>query len=269
MEYIISAILLGLAGSFHCAGMCGPIAVALPLVGDNWGQKVLGGLFYNIGRTVTYGLMGIVFGFVGQGLEMVGFQQWVSIIMGIIMIASVAFPTMFKNQYSLDRSMFKFVQRLKNALKNLFTRRSYKGLFLIGFVNGFLPCGLVYVALAGAIGTGDVLAGMLFMIIFGLGTSPMMLGISLIGNMASARIRNKVNKFIPVVVVVVGIFFILSGLNLGIPLISPKKEKIEQKFQKSLEKNKKEQHKQTDTDTLNTEKGNCQHIPDIREFMRA
>ncbi len=237
MGVILSGLFLGLMGSFHCAGMCGPIAIALPLQGDNWFQKAFGGILYNIGRTVTYAAMGAVFGLVGEGLQLVGFQQWVSVIMGVLMIASVLFPKLFKNQYDLDKSMFSFVTKLKKALQNLFQKKSYKTLFLIGILNGFLPCGLVYIALAGAIGTGDLIYSILFMTLFGLGTLPMLLGISLLGNMASVKLRSKVNKFIPAVVIFVGVIFILSGLNLGIPFFSPKKENLDNKFKKELLKN--------------------------------
>jgi len=247
MGIIFSGLILGLMGSLHCAGMCGPIAIALPLRGDNNFQKVFGGILYNLGRTVTYAVIGAVFGLLGQGLEMVGFQQWVAIVMGSLMILSVLFPAMFKNQYSLSNSSFSLITKLKEALKKLFTKRSYKALFLIGILNGYLPCGLVYIAVAGAIGTSNVLYGTLFMILFGLGTLPMLLFISLLGNLASVKFRNRINKFIPVVVVFVGIMFILSGLNLGIPFFSPKKEKINKKFQKELKKqeDKSDQSKST------------------------
>lgn len=236
MNIIFSGLILGLAGSLHCAGMCGPIAIALPLRGNTAVQKVFGGVLYNLGRTVTYAFMGAAFGLLGQGMQMVGFQQWVAVIMGSLMILSVLFPALFKNQYNLNKSMFSFVGKLKNALKKLFTQKSYKALFFIGILNGFLPCGLVYIAIAGAIGTSNILYGTLFMILFGLGTLPMLLGISLLGNLAGIKFRNKINKFIPIVVVFVGIMFILSGLNLGIPFFSPKKEKINKKFQKELKK---------------------------------
>ncbi len=236
MEIILTGLILGLMGSFHCAGMCGPIAVALPLRGDTYLQKVFGGVLYNLGRALTYALMGAVFGLLGQGLQLIGFQQWVSIIMGSLMILSVLFPKLFKKQYDLSKGITKFVSRIKNGLKQLFTQRSYGSLFLIGILNGFLPCGLVYIALAGAIGTGDVVLGTLFMILFGLGTLPMMLGISLIGNMASTAVRNKINKLIPVLVVFVGLWFVLSGLNLGIPYVSPKRDMIDMKFKQELDK---------------------------------
>ena len=242
MTILLSALLLGLMGSFHCAGMCGPIVIALPLHGNTILQKIFGGALYNIGRAITYGIMGAIFGMLGQGLQLIGFQQKVSVIMGIVMIISVLFPSIFKNQYKLDKSWLKFIGKLKKSLGKLLTIRSFSSLFLIGLLNGLLPCGLVYMALAGAIGTGEILLGTLYMVLFGLGTIPMMLSISLAGNLFSSAIRNKINKLIPILVVLVGIFFILRGLSLGIPFLSPPKEKIETKFEKSLEKNVSELH---------------------------
>lgn len=236
MALLISALVLGFTGSFHCAGMCGPIALALPLHGNTLNGRIFGGLLYNLGRTFTYAVMGAVFGLLGQGVEMIGFQQKVSVIMGGIMIVSAIFPAIFRNQYSLNKSWFSLVGGLKASMDRMFTIRTFSSLFFIGMLNGLLPCGLVYIAIAGAIGTGDAVEGTLFMVLFGLGTIPMLLGISLAGNMVSIPIRNRINKLIPVLVVVVGIFFVLRGLSLGIPYLSPPKEKIEKKFEKSLER---------------------------------
>ncbi len=237
MAILISALILGLMGSFHCAGMCGPIAIALPLHGNTVPQKIFGGTLYNFGRTITYGIMGAIFGLLGKGIQMIGVQQKISVIMGVIMIISVLFPALFKNQYRMDKSMFSFVGKLKKRIGEMFSIRSFQSLFFIGMLNGLLPCGLVYMAIAGAIGTGNALEGTLYMILFGLGTIPMLLSISLAGNFMSQAIRRKINKLIPVMVVVVGLLFILRGLSLGIPYLSPEKQKIEQKFEKSLEKN--------------------------------
>lgn len=237
MAILLSAFVLGLMGSFHCAGMCGPIAIALPLHGNTVPQKIFGGTLYNVGRTITYGIMGALFGLLGQGMEMIGFQQKISVIMGVLMIISVLFPALFKNQYSMDKSMFSFVGKLKKSIGKMFSIRSFSSLFFIGMLNGLLPCGLVYMAIAGAIGTGNAGQGTLYMILFGLGTIPMLLTISLAGNVMSQTIRKKINKLIPVLVVIVGLLFILRGLSLGIPFLSPPKQKIEQKFEKSLEKN--------------------------------
>ncbi len=238
MVILFSALVLGLMGSFHCAGMCGPIAIALPLHGNSIPQKIFGGTLYNLGRTLTYGVMGAIFGLLGQGVEMIGFQQKISIIMGAIMILSVIFPSLFRNQYNMEKSWFSLVGKLKKSIGKLFSVRSFSSLFFIGLLNGLLPCGLVYMAIAGAIGTGEVVLGALYMVMFGLGTIPMMLSIAIAGNILSVAIRRKINRLIPVLVVVVGIFFILRGLSLGIPYLSPPKEKIEKKFEKSLEKEK-------------------------------
>lgn len=235
MAILITALLLGLMGSVHCAGMCGPIAIALPLHGNTVPQKIYGGVLYNFGRTITYGLMGTVFGLLGQGVGMLGFQQKISVIMGSIMILSVFFPRLFKKQYDLKKSSFSLVSRLKKSIGELFAVRSFNSLFLIGLLNGLLPCGLVYMAIAGSIGTGSAGLGALYMLFFGLGTIPMMLAIAIAGNILSASLQRRINRLIPVLVVLVGIFFILRGLNLGIPFLSPPKEKIEMKFEKSLE----------------------------------
>jgi uncharacterized protein len=237
MTILISAFIIGLMGSFHCVGMCGPIAIALPLHGNTVPQKIFGGALYNIGRTITYGIMGAIFGLLGQGIQMIGFQQKVSVIMGAVMIISVFFPALFKNQYNLSTSMFSVIGKLKKSIGQMFAIRSFSSLFFIGLLNGLLPCGLVYMAIAGAIGMGTVSGGTFYMILFGLGTIPMMLAISLAGNILSLSVRNKINKLIPVLVVIVGLLFILRGLSLGIPFLSPQKQKIEQKFEKSLEKN--------------------------------
>jgi uncharacterized protein len=234
MTILLSALVLGLMGSFHCAGMCGPIAIALPLHGNTILQKIFGGSLYNLGRTITYGIMGALFGMLGQGIHLLGFQQKVSVVMGALMIISVLFPALFRNQYNPDKSLFSFVGKLKKSIGKLFAVRSFQSLFFIGLLNGLLPCGLVYIAIAGAIGTGSTVEGALYMILFGLGTIPMMLGISLAGNVLGLAVRQKINKIIPVLVVVVGLLFILRGLDLGIPYLSPKKQMIEKKFENNL-----------------------------------
>ncbi len=223
---IISAITLGLIGSFHCAGMCGPIALAIPLNNNSWYNKITGSLVYNLGRAITYAIMGFVFGMLGKGLVLAGFQKWVSIIMGVIMVISVLFPSLYKNRFDLNSKAFSFVGNLKVKLGSLLRKRTYGSLFLIGLLNGLLPCGLVYMALAGAIATSGALSGALFMFVFGLGTLPMLFFISILGNTLSTKFRTKMTKIIPGVVFFIGVLFILRGLGLGIPFISPPEKKL-------------------------------------------
>ena len=217
----LSALILGLVGSFHCVGMCGPIAVALPINSSTWFTRITGVLLYNIGRTVTYGVMGAVFGVLGEGIQLGGFQRWVSIAMGAIMILTVVFPFLFKNTELFNKYIYGYVDKLKNSIGPLFSNSSFGSLFIIGLLNGLLPCGLVYVALAGAIASGGVASGSLYMFIFGLGTLPMLAVVSLAGNLITGGFKSKINKLIPYVIVLIGALFILRGLQLGIPYVSP------------------------------------------------
>jgi sulfite exporter TauE/SafE len=226
MELLYTAFLLGIMGSFHCVGMCGPIALSLPLRGKSIFEKIIGGIFYNTGRTLMYGFMGGIFGLIGQGFQLLGFQRWVSLAMGIILVLSVLFPFLFKN--SRFQYFSSFTGLVRKGIQRLFTFRSYGGLFFIGTLNSLLPCGLVYMAIAGSIAVGNVYYGMLYMILFGLGTIPMMLGITLLGNAISIGVRNRINKVIPYMVIVIGVIFIFRGLCLGIPFLSPSKEKLDQ-----------------------------------------
>lgn len=234
---LITALTLGFIGSFHCIGMCGPIAIALPLPKENWTYKLSGVFLYNIGRVITYAILGAIFGLLGKGIQLAGFQRTVSILMGVIMILSVLFPLIFKSRISIDKLFGGYVSRFIMGFKKLFKVRSLSSLFAIGLLNGLLPCGLVYIAIAGAINTNDVTMGVFFMIAFGLATAPMLALVTLAGNMISAQFRSKVNKLIPYVVVIVGILFILRGLSLGIPYVSPKEKMLEPHEKMKMQKN--------------------------------
>ncbi|WP_321289271.1 sulfite exporter TauE/SafE family protein [uncultured Sunxiuqinia sp.] len=223
---LITPLTIGLVGSFHCIGMCGPIAVALPLKKHHVTAKIAGAFLYNFGRTVTYGILGLLFGLLGRGIQLTGLQQWTSILLGVVMILSVLFPYFFKQRINFNTLVSGYAGRLISNLRKLFNNRSYKSLLGIGLLNGLLPCGLVYVAIAGAINTNQILTGAAFMVLFGIGTIPMMLLVSLTGNMISSNIRSGMRKVVPYFIVLLGILFILRGLSLGIPYISPKAEKL-------------------------------------------
>jgi sulfite exporter TauE/SafE len=227
LEYgILGGLVLGLFTGFHCVGMCGPIALVLPLNNKTWGTRVFSALLYNLGRTVTYALLGLLFGIIGAGFSMAGFQKWISIFMGIFMISTVVFPQI-NNALYRGTGNSKFISAVKKELSKYFQQASYKPLFITGLLNGLLPCGMVYMALAGAIALGSVQASVLFMILFGLGTIPMMFLMSMLGNFASIKLKHAINKIIPVVVVIVGLLFVLRGLELGIKFISPPPDKLE------------------------------------------
>jgi uncharacterized protein len=222
-----SAFLIGLFGSFHCIGMCGPIAIALPVQQNNAFSLISGRVLYNVGRALTYAAIGLVFGLLGQGLSLAGFQQSVSILAGVLILLMVLLPSGFTQRLYLLKPAYGFTNFLKRKFGILFKKKSVLSVFLIGLLNGFLPCGLVYIAVAGAIASGGYMEGALYMFVFGLGTLPIMLAVSLAGNFISLNVRKRINKLIPAFMVVLAFLFILRGMNLGIPYISPQIQQTE------------------------------------------
>jgi sulfite exporter TauE/SafE len=219
---IITAFLVGFLGSFHCIGMCGPIAVALPVPKSSGISFFTGRILYNIGRVVTYAFLGALFGLLGSRIALAGAQQIVSIILGVIIIIAVLLPQKYKNFFARHPITQKLAQPLKANISVLFKKGTFSALFLIGILNGFLPCGFVYIGLAGSIASGDAISGAAVMILFGLGTVPIMLAASVFGKYINVGIRTKLRKAIPAFAILLAAIFILRGMNLGIPYLSPK-----------------------------------------------
>ncbi len=219
---LLTALTIGFLGSFHCIGMCGPIAVALPVPKSSNIVFFSGRVLYNFGRLISYGIMGLAFGFLGKGFVAWGYQQSLSIALGVIIIILLVIPAKYKNKFLGMNIIMKVTEPLKRSIGKLFKRTSLPSFLLIGFLNGFLPCGFVYIGLAGAAATGSPVTGMLFMVLFGLGTVPAMLAVSLFGKLISLNVRKKISRAIPVLAFMLALIFILRGLNLGIPYLSPK-----------------------------------------------
>ena len=216
-----SALALGFLGSFHCIGMCGPITLSLPVQHLQGMQKAAGIGLYNAGRILTYSLLGIVFGFIGLSFQYFGWQQWLSIILGIILIILFVLKiTSFKTKKYPD-SFSSWNKKIISLLAPLLSKPKKRNLILIGALNGLLPCGLVYIALAGAIATGNILQSALFMAGFGAGTLPAMAIASYAAGIISLQTRNIIRKVLPYMLCIMGILLILRGMGLGIPFISP------------------------------------------------
>ncbi len=224
---LYTAFILGLLGSFHCIGMCGPIAFVLPLDRSSKAKMLFQTFLYHFGRLLTYAIIGLVFGLIGKGLYLAGFQQRLSILMGVIMILTVIIPVKIFNQFQITKPLYKVIGKVKQQLGLYLNKKSNKSIFLIGFFNGFLPCGLVYMALIGAIAISNMFSGATYMFLFGLGTVPMMTLAIYAGNFFKVSLRNKIQKAIPVFVVIIGLLFILRGLGLGIPYVSPSDAKLQ------------------------------------------
>jgi len=208
---------MGFAGSLHCAGMCGPLVLAMPVAPGKFGSHLAGKIAYNAGRIVTYATLGLLFGLFGQFLGLAGLQRWISIAAGgAILLSLLALP--LRNVTSL---IARPVNTLKIGLGRLLKAHSIPARFSFGLLNGLLPCGLVYVACATAAATGSSLDGLKYMTLFGLGTVPMMIGFGLAGRLLHFRFQLRLQKLVPVSLGVVAALLILRGLGLGIPYLSP------------------------------------------------
>ncbi len=212
--------LMGLLGSAHCIGMCGPLVMSLPISKKNTFDKIISTSLYHIGKLFSYGILGIIMGLFGKQFFVYSAQQHISIIIGIIMLFYVAWVFVIKSKKSF--TPLRFIQKpVLNGLGKLF-RSQYLGSFLlIGFLNGLLPCGMVYLALTSAMATGSALYAGMFMFFFGLGTVPALLMMALGGQYMGQIFRKKLQGLLPYFIFSMGMFLILRGMNLGIPFISP------------------------------------------------
>jgi len=220
--FILTGFVTGLVSSLHCVGMCGPLALALPAGSLSAAGKRNALILYNAGRIITYALLGLVAGLAGSAFVTGGFQQGLSIVTGLLMLFFVVVNTIFKNKNFARVPLFsKFFQSLQRFIASLLKNKKPSAFFLIGSANGLLPCSMVYMAIIAAIASGSVVAGVLFMMCFGLGTTPFMLALPWFGQSVSFAFRSKIKTAFPYMLSVLALLLILRGMNLNIPFISP------------------------------------------------
>jgi len=215
---LITAFVTGLFGSLHCAGMCGPLALSFNL--HSKGNALVNGLIYNISRIFAYVLLGFIFGAIGLSFSFAGWQQVASIVSGFVILLIIFFQ-----QWSSAQPGFKWLEKYNNYIKkkigHSLSQSGVKGIATLGFFNGLLPCGLVYLALAGAVAGGGILIGGGYMLLFGLGNLPLMFVFSAFGNYLGLQKKLLIRRYLPAFSVMIAVLLILRGLNLGIPYISP------------------------------------------------
>lgn len=211
--FLYSALIIGFVGSLHCVGMCGPIALSLPLHGRaGWGF-VIGRLFYHSGRVVTYSLLGLAAGLVGHTIAMAGFQRHLSIASGALILLAVAVPFVARYLERLSASSAKWTSFIRAGFRSLFASQAPARLFAIGLVNGLLPCGMVYLALAGAVANGSMASSVAYMLLFGLGTVPAMFVMTVAGSFFGFRFQKAVRRITPAIALALGILLIVRGLS--------------------------------------------------------
>lgn len=212
-----TAFTLGLFGSLHCLGMCGPIAMALPLSSKEKQTVVLQSIIYNLGRVSSYAILGLTMGLLGWGVVIAGYQKTLSVVLGVVLILSALFSFSLENgllKFSFFRSLY---GKIKSRLARLLQTNSNAGAYKIGLANGLLPCGMVYVALAGALTSGGTAQGTAYMALFGLGTLPLMTGVMLFSKF-NRSIFLKLRRLLPLVLIIFGLMLIKRGLALEIPI---------------------------------------------------
>jgi sulfite exporter TauE/SafE len=201
--------------------MCGPLAAALPLPGSRQNSLLLGSFLYNLGRAMTYALLGILTGLFGQSLALWINPQLLSILFGSLIILW-ALGQWLGVQLPKSSLIEKPLKNLRKHMAQWFQQKSFRGVFAIGLLNGLLPCGLVYMALAASIGLGTWYGGSLFMLLFGLSTFPALMAVNLLPKLMGKKVNLGFQKWAPALALVVGMLLVVRGLNLGIPYVSPK-----------------------------------------------
>ena len=205
-----TALILGFAGSFHCVGMCGPIAMSIPRSSSGFGALTFNAVIYNSGRIFVYGLLGLLFGTLGTQISIAGFQGWTSISLGVLMVVIVILNRYFKT-HSRPSVYKKLTQTISIYYGLLIRRNSRTALLGMGLLNGVLPCAFVYSGLAVAALTESPFHSMFYMMLFGIGTFPAMYFMYLSPSVISLNLRNSIKKMVPFLAFSLGIFLIIRG----------------------------------------------------------
>lgn len=219
---LIAGFTLGLTGSLHCIGMCGPLSLALPTWQLSKTKKFVSLLSYQFGRVITYSLLGLIFGIAGHGFYIAGIQQWFSMILGTLVLCSALLYFIQRHSINLSflTSFYTSVQRWIGKI--LKTNPGISGFLLLGLANGLLPCGMIYIAIATTLSFIHLNQSVSFMTMFGLGTLPAMMLVAYSGQVIKPSIRVLFRKAIPYMIAIMGVMLILRGLNLGVLFLSPK-----------------------------------------------
>jgi len=213
---LCAAFLLGLAGSLHCAVMCGPLVLALAAARRGCGNPALNTLIYHGGRILLYVALGAVSGLAGAALAFAGLQRWISIAAGLTILLTIFVPA--ERLFGVSPALISLV---KSRFSKLLRSPRLAAVALLGALNGLLPCGLVYVACAVAAASGGVAQGALTMLAFGLGSSPMLLSIAFAGRKISPSNPLRLRRVVLACSIAAGILLTMRGLSLGIPYLSP------------------------------------------------
>ncbi|HUB59474.1 MAG TPA: sulfite exporter TauE/SafE family protein [Puia sp.] len=217
---LIAAFSLGLVGSAHCVGMCGPLVLALPVQGSGVLQRGVRVGMYHAGRIMVYALGGLLFGLLGRRVYLAGWQQGLSVLLGVSILCWIVLKRIHA-RLRVGGLFGRFYNWLHTSMARLWHSPGRGKFLLLGMANGLLPCGMVYMAIAAALTSRTIAQAVGFMAFFGLGTLPMLLGLQITGRMVPISLRQQIRKALPYLTAGLAVLLILRGLNLGIPFVSP------------------------------------------------
>jgi len=220
MIFYFSAFLIGLAGSVHCVGMCGPLALAIPGASKDKGFTFfLRTIAYQISRISGYGVLGLIVGFFSQGMQITGIQPYFSLLSGIILLFLGFFGIIPEvNAFSKYPIIQHFQVKINQIIGTVMTNEHFSTPFVLGFLNAMLPCGMIYIAMGTGLSSGNMSEAALYLISFGLGTLPLMFMMSLSGQFLSLQMRRSWQKTIPIIFMISGIILIYKGMNIDLPV---------------------------------------------------
>lgn len=213
---LVVGFLIGLLGSLHCLGMCSPIAMVMHTKG-----KGIRPLLYNIGRVITYIGLGALFGLIGEGISSFGLQGYLSIFMGLLVLAMAVQPHL-KSKINSSKLYSKVLTPMRKRVLQSYGNQSATAYLLTGLLNGLLPCGLVYMAVTASLATANISDATFLMAGFGLGTWPMMFAMGTAGKYLSTALMRRINITIPVIAVLLGVILIARGFSVELPFTTTK-----------------------------------------------
>ena len=208
LSSLIPAFLMGAAGGLHCAGMCGGIIVALSLgAGGAWKPSVI---LYHSGRLLGYSMLGLLAGLLGGAISatagvLAPAQTALSVVAGLVMVFFALQLAGFVPERFAGLAL---LRPPTGYMKKAAGRESLIAFGVVGLWNGFLPCGLVYAAMALAFSSANALEGALTMIAFGLGTVPALLLVGVVTRAISPALRGKIMKAAAMALLLYGLFMI-------------------------------------------------------------
>jgi sulfite exporter TauE/SafE len=215
------ALSMGLMSSFHCIGMCGPIALALPIQKGNRWQQFSALVIYNSGRAVTYGLLGLLIGSIGSSIAWIGYFRYLSVFAGLLMLGYVFWPAFLDRYFNAPVFWQKAVHAVRTQMGEMLRSRKMHGWLMLGVLNGLLPCGMVYLALISSVATGSWAGSGIYMLLFGIGTWPMMMAVGFFKQWLTPSLRSGMRRITPVVLAAAGIWLVARGIMIQYPTGQP------------------------------------------------